>query len=102
MLFGMKGIMSDMELATIRERSYEASLQKAKRGALFTSVPIGYVRASNSRIELDPDLRIRKAIALVFRRFQEYGSARQVLLWLREEGIDLPASAYGAEGRHVV
>jgi hypothetical protein len=47
-------------------------------------VPIGYVRAANNRIELDPDLRIRKALALVFRRFQEYGSARQVLLWIRE------------------
>jgi DNA invertase Pin-like site-specific DNA recombinase len=38
MLLGMKWMMSEMELTTLRERSYEASLQKAKRGELFTNL----------------------------------------------------------------
>jgi hypothetical protein len=51
---------------------------------------------------VDPDRRICEAIALVFRKFRETGSIRQVLLCLRQERIDLPAVLYGGEGRSVV
>lgn len=102
LLLGMKGTLSEMELSTLHQRSYEALMQKARRGELFTSVPIGFVRAPNDRVELDADLRIREAIALVFRKFNECGSARQVLLWFRQERIDLPSVVYGVEGRTVV
>lgn len=40
--------------------------------------------------EKDPDLRIREAIAFVFRKFRELGSIRQVLIWMRQERIELP------------
>jgi len=33
------------------------------RGDLHTTVAIGFVRSEDDRIELDPDLRIREAIA---------------------------------------
>ena len=55
---------------------------------------IGYVKSGRNRIEKDPDLRIREAIDLVFRRFDELQSIRQVHLWLRSEGIMLPAVNY--------
>src|SRR6476620_5359020 len=45
LLLGMKGTLSEMELSTFRQRSQAALDQKAKRGELVTSVPIGYVRA---------------------------------------------------------
>jgi hypothetical protein len=77
-------------------------MQKAQRGELLTTVPIGFLRARNDRLELDPDRRIRAAIGLVFGQFRELGSIRQVLLWLRQERIELPAVQYGPEGRHVV
>jgi hypothetical protein len=38
-------------------------------------------------------------LALVFRKFDEVGSVRQVTLWLREEKIELPAVGYGPQGR---
>jgi excisionase family DNA binding protein len=60
------------------------------------------VRAPNDRIEKDPDQRIREAMDLVFRKFREMGSVRQVLLWIRQEHIELPAANYGIEGRHIV
>jgi hypothetical protein len=53
------------------------------------------------RIELDADLRIREAIAAVFARFVQAGSVRQVLLWFRQERIELPAAVY-EEGRRNV
>jgi hypothetical protein len=98
----MKGTLSEMELSTFRQRSQAALDQKAKRGELFTSVPIGYVRASGNRIEKDPDARIRAALDLTFRKFREFGSVRQVLLWIRQERIELPAVNYGPHGRHIV
>jgi DNA invertase Pin-like site-specific DNA recombinase len=102
LLLGMKGAFSEMELSILRQRSYAALMQKAHRGELLTTVPIGFLRARNDRIELDPDQRIREAVGLVFRRFREIGSIRQVLLGLRQERIELPAVVYGPEGRGVV
>ncbi len=101
LLLGMKGTLSEMELSTLRQRSREAAIQKARRGELFSTVAIGYVRAPNDRLEMDPDRRLRKAIELVFRKFREFASVRQVLLWLRQERIELPAVTYGESGRAV-
>jgi excisionase family DNA binding protein len=99
LLLGMKGTMSEMELSVLRQRSLEALKQKARRGELFMTVAIGYVRIGNNRIEKDPDRRIAKAIALVFTKFTEVQSVRQVHLWFRHERIPLPAVTYGVEGR---
>jgi excisionase family DNA binding protein len=99
LLLGMKGTMSEMELSVLRQRSLEALKQKARRGELFMTVAIGYVRVGNNSIEKDPDRRIAQAITLVFAKFTEMQSVRQVHLWLRHERIPLPAVTYGAEGR---
>ena len=101
LLLGMKGTMSEMELSIFRQRSIEALKQKARRGELFLTVAIGYVKVNHDRIEKDPDLRIQEALGLVFRKFAEMQSIRQVHLWLRHERIPLPAVAYGAEGRRI-
>ena len=39
---------------------------------------------------MDPDERVRDAIRHVFRKFSELRSVRQVFLWFRDEGIELP------------
>jgi excisionase family DNA binding protein len=102
LMLGMKGKIAEMELSTFRQRSQAALEQKAKRGELFGSVPIGYLHTQDDRIEKDPDRRICEAIDLVFAKFREFGSARQVLLWLRQEHIALPAVKYGPTGRQIV
>jgi excisionase family DNA binding protein len=94
LLLGMKGTMSEMELSIMRTRSLEALKLKAKRGELFFTVAIGYVKIRHNRIEMDPDQRVQEALALVFRKFAEFQSVRQVHLWLRQEKIPLPAVAY--------
>lgn len=101
LLLGMKGTMSEMELSVLRQRSLEALKQKARRGELFMTVAIGYVRIGNNSIAKDPDRRIAEAITLVFVKFTEMQSVRQVHLWLRHECIPLPAVAYGVEGRRI-
>jgi excisionase family DNA binding protein len=101
LLLGMKGTMSEMELSIFRQRSLEALKQKARRGELFMTVAIGYLRVAHDRIEKDPDRRIREAIDLVFAKFTELQTVRQVHVWLRQERIALPAVVHGADGRRI-
>src|SRR5947209_1731769 len=65
LLLGMKGTMSEMELSVIRQRSVEARKQKARRGELFMTVAVGYVKTDDNRIERNPDRRVRDAIVLI-------------------------------------
>ena len=101
-LLGMQGSVYEFELSVLRQRSCEAQWQKAGRGELFTTVAIGYVKVGRDRIEMDPDQPVRDAVALVFRKFAKFASARQVHLWLRQEGIALPTVRHGPRGREVV
>jgi DNA invertase Pin-like site-specific DNA recombinase len=103
LLLGMKGTMSELELSLFRQRSQEALKQKARRGALFLGVAAGYVRAGRDRIEKDPDRRVHDALGLVFAKFAELQSVRQVHMWLRDEGIALPVACHNAaDGRSIV
>jgi DNA invertase Pin-like site-specific DNA recombinase len=95
LLLGMKGTMSEMEVSVFRQRSMEAMKQKARRGELFLTVAVGYAKTGDDRIELDPDRRVREAIALVFRKFAELRTVRQVLVWIRRENMLLPAIVQG-------
>src|SRR3954467_8778257 len=101
LLLGMKGTMSEIELSLVRQRSLEALKQKARRGELFLTVAVGYLKVTHDRIEKDPDRRVQEAIALVFAKFAELQTVRQVLLWMRQERLPLPAVGYGLEGRSV-
>ena len=103
LLLGMKGTMSELELSILRQRSMEALKQKARRGELFLTVAIGYVKVGHNRIDKDPDQRVCTAVALVFAKFAELRSIRQVHLWFRQEHIALPAVRYTADdGRSIV
>jgi hypothetical protein len=95
LLLGMKGTMSEMELSLFRQRSREAMRQKAQRGELFLTLAIGYVKAGDNRIEKIADRRVQKALELVFNKFGELQSIRQVLVWLRQEQIRLPVVSGG-------
>jgi len=91
LLLGLKGIMSEYELTLLRQRSLEARRQKARRGELEVNLPVGFCWAANGKIEKDPDQRVQQAIEMVFSKYIELGSVRQVLIWFRQHNVSLPA-----------
>jgi DNA invertase Pin-like site-specific DNA recombinase len=96
LLLGMKGSISEFELGIIRSRMYEAVRSKARRGELRIPPPIGYTWDQHVGLGLDPDRRLQEVIRLVFQKFRELGSARQVLLWMASQNIHFP---YPSDGR---
>jgi excisionase family DNA binding protein len=91
LLLGLKGTISEAELGWLRQRAYEGLLAKARRGELRLPLPVGHLHTLDGRIEKHPDQRVQAAIRLVFEQFATFRSARQVLLWCRQERISLPA-----------
>jgi hypothetical protein len=50
----------------------------------------------------DPDARIRATIDLIFRKFAELGSVRQVYFWLDQQQMQLPVARGPEEAREIV
>jgi DNA invertase Pin-like site-specific DNA recombinase len=90
LLLGLKGTMSEVELHLIRSRLNGGLWEAARRGELRTHLPIGYEHDRDGRIVKTADEAIRETIALVFTKFAELGSARQVVAYLAEQGVPLP------------
>ena len=100
LLLGMKGMISEFELGVLRTRMLDAARSKGRRGELRISVPTGYTWHRELGLRFDPDLRIQKVIRLVFARFRELGSARQVHLRLHRDGMHFPRPLDGKSTVH--
>jgi DNA invertase Pin-like site-specific DNA recombinase len=90
LLLGLKGTMSEYELSLMRQRGLAARDSKAQRGEFRFMLPPGFCWGEAGKIEIDPDEHVVETIRLVFAKFRELGSARQVFLWLRSAGVNLP------------
>ena len=58
-------------------------------------MPIGYLWHREIGLGLDPDVRVQQATRLIFSRFRLLGSARQVHLSLKAEGVHFPRPSDG-------
>ena len=87
LLLGLKGIMSEMELHIMRNRLNRGRDNKASRGELFHSVPMGYVILPSGEVDFDPDEQARDVMQLVFDKFDELGSIYGSFRWLIKHDI---------------
>lgn len=95
LLLGLKGTMSEAELHILRARLDGGIRNKAARGELRRGLPVGLIWGDqDGEILLHPDEAIRGAITVIFKRFAQLGSARQVWLWLRGEGLRFPLQRF--------
>jgi DNA invertase Pin-like site-specific DNA recombinase len=97
MLLGLKGTLAEAELHLIRARLDGGLRNKAKRGELELNLPVGLDREEGGRIALSADEQVRHAIGGVFELWRRLGSARQVVITLREEGQLLPRRTVGQQ-----
>jgi len=96
LVLGLKGQMAEAELHMLRTRLDAALRHKAARGELRQLLPVGLDYDDDGQVMLSPDEAVRAAVGQVFALFAELGSARQVMMTLRERGLALPRRKNGA------
>jgi DNA invertase Pin-like site-specific DNA recombinase len=90
LLLGLKGAMSEAELFVMRARLQGGILNKARRGALKLTLPIGLCYTEGDAIVLDPDLQVQASIGEVFRSFEHTGSACATVRHCRHQHLLFP------------
>ena len=93
LLLGLKGTMSEAELHILKQRMVQGKRNKAQRGELGFTVPIGYVRRPSGEICFDPDEQVQQVVKLIFRKFSELGTLNSVLRYLVTHEIQVGVRA---------
>ncbi|MFO0846895.1 MAG: recombinase family protein [Gemmataceae bacterium] len=90
LLLGLKGTMSEAELHILKERMYQGKLNKARRGELLGTPPIGYVRLPSGGWAIDPDEQVQATVRLIFDQFDREATLHGLLRYLVHHGIRVP------------
>lgn len=90
LLLGLKGQLSEFELHTIRSRLNAGLLNKAQRGELGLTLPIGLIRQPDGQVLKDPNQEVQDRISAVFSTFLRVKSACKVLRFFKEHALGLP------------
>jgi DNA invertase Pin-like site-specific DNA recombinase len=90
LLLGLKGTMSEAELHVLKARLLGGIRNKARRGELELSLPIGLVYGVDGAVVLDPDRQIQDTVRLLFETFRQCGSASAVVRRFQREGWRFP------------
>ena len=102
LVLGMKGSMAEYELGLMRQRARQAFEDTIRRGHVMWEVPVGFVRTEDNRIEKSADRQVQQAVAGVFATFRQVGSARQTMLWYRDEQLPLPEVHPATAGHEII
>lgn len=103
LLLGLKGTMSEAELHLLKMRMEEGRMRQVERGELRQGLPTGLERLPNKKVVKDPDDQVRHTLEMVFSNFEELGSCRKVLAYLRKNKVLLPRrQTYGPQLSEIV
>ena len=90
LLLGLKGTMSEAELHVIRARLQGGLINKARRGELQCSLPVGLVYNLAKQPVLDPDVQVQQSLRCFFETFHRTGSAMRTVKAFRKQGLLFP------------
>jgi DNA invertase Pin-like site-specific DNA recombinase len=90
LILGLKGLISELELHTLKARLTAGLLNKAQRGELALTLPVGLVRDQLGRVTKHPNLEVQSRLELVFTCFLQVRSACQVVRSFNEHDLLLP------------
>jgi DNA invertase Pin-like site-specific DNA recombinase len=102
MVLGIRGQVSELERDNSVHRMVEARWNKARRGEVFTTVPVGYDVDDRGQVTMTSDETVVDTIRRVFEKLDELGTARQVFVWWHEQGLPFPVRKLGACPRPVL
>lgn len=90
LLLGLKGQLAEAELSTIRARLTAGLLNKAQRGELALTLPIGLSRNVLEQVEKDPNREVQESIRRVFDTFLRKKTISQTLVYFNKHGFMMP------------
>ena len=97
LILGLKGLISELELHTIRARLTAGLLNKAARGELALALPVGLVRDPSGTVTKHPNREVQGRIDLLFATFLRVKSINQVVAFFNEQGLLIPRREPGGE-----
>jgi DNA invertase Pin-like site-specific DNA recombinase len=102
LLLGLKGLISELELHTIKARLHAGLINKARRGELILSLPVGLVRDLAGQVVKHPDAEVRERLEFTFTTFLRVKSIHGVVRELTAAGLLLPRRQRGGDDGAIV
>src|SRR5262249_55590887 len=93
LLLGLKGLIAELELHTLRRRLTDGLLQKARRGELAQRLPVGLERDALGQVVKDPNEEVQARVAMVFTQFLGLRTLSQVVRWFNQRQLLIPRRA---------
>jgi DNA invertase Pin-like site-specific DNA recombinase len=91
LILGLKGLIAELELHTIRARLQAGMIAKAERGELPIPLPTGLVRVPETgQVMMEPHREIQDRIRLVFGTLLEKKSVPKVVRHFRDHDLKIP------------
>ena len=99
LLLGLHGVMNEAELHVLNQRMYQGKLNKARRGELLSTPPIGYVRLPTGEWAIDPDEQVQAVVRLVFDQFDREATMHGLLRYLVHHHVRIPVRLAGGPNK---
>ena len=99
LLLGLHGVMNEAELHVLQQRMYQGKLNKARRGELLGTPPIGYLRLPTGEWVIDPDEQVQAVVRLIFDQFDREATLHGLLRYLVHHQVRIPVRAAGGPNK---
>jgi DNA invertase Pin-like site-specific DNA recombinase len=99
LLLGLHGVMNEAELHVLKQRMYQGKVNKARRGELLGTPPIGYLRLATGEWVIDPDEQVQAVVRLLFDQFDREATLHGLLRYLVHHQIRIPVRLAGGPNK---